>query len=473
MRRFNETYKYRKFISRNDWADTYKSIHAVTEEIVMLKVISNKSKEKEYINNLLKEVDILKKIKHPNLTSIHDIFKYEGIGQAHYYYIEGEYFKGISLKDKLNNEKLERNEAIKLVKQLAKVLEVFHKINKSFEVLNLENIIINPKGPKNPQDIMKIDILSYLENKRLKLNVAENIDELDNNENIEEDKFNLDKDMYSLGVILYSLLSGNINFENEKYKKHIEDKNLVKIIEKATNKELSKGYVNLNMFIEDLDSCLEYKELKSETYNYEEISLDNNTPKKVKEKKKKLKNKKPKKTKVKNKKSKKVLGVCASLLIVGTVSIKGLELLEKANNVPADNIKQESSDIKKEEEKVNKKEEKTDKEEVKKSEDNKTTTSNKSNNKKPSENTTSNDSNLNNNTNSNTNNNNNSNTEKPEKPTKPSNPDNNGNTGTTPKPDTGNDNNTGDVPQPPQTDDSTNNGSGGTPGDTPNTDIQE
>ena len=39
MRRFNETYKKRQFITRNDWADTYKSIHADTEETVILKVI--------------------------------------------------------------------------------------------------------------------------------------------------------------------------------------------------------------------------------------------------------------------------------------------------------------------------------------------------------------------------------------------------------------------------------------------------
>ncbi len=75
MRRFNETYKKRQFISRNDWADTYKSIHAQTEETVILKVISNRSKNEKYINNLLKEVEELKKIKNSNLTSVHEMFK--------------------------------------------------------------------------------------------------------------------------------------------------------------------------------------------------------------------------------------------------------------------------------------------------------------------------------------------------------------------------------------------------------------
>ena len=35
MKRFNETYRKRQFITRNQWADTYKAIHADTEEKVI------------------------------------------------------------------------------------------------------------------------------------------------------------------------------------------------------------------------------------------------------------------------------------------------------------------------------------------------------------------------------------------------------------------------------------------------------
>ena len=98
MKYFNETYKKREFLRRNEWADTYRATHAVTDEHVTLKVLAKKSNDEEYINNLLKEVETIKTIKNPNLIHVNNMFKYSGFGKT-YYYIEGEYFKGDSLKE--------------------------------------------------------------------------------------------------------------------------------------------------------------------------------------------------------------------------------------------------------------------------------------------------------------------------------------------------------------------------------------
>ena len=87
MNRFNETYGKRKFISRNEWADTYKAIHAQSEEKVIVKLLVNKSDDEKYINNLSKEVSILKDIKNDNLIHINDMFQYSACGKT-YYYIE-------------------------------------------------------------------------------------------------------------------------------------------------------------------------------------------------------------------------------------------------------------------------------------------------------------------------------------------------------------------------------------------------
>ena len=44
-------------MTRNEWADTYKAVHATAEEKVILKVLVRKSQDEEYINNLFSKYD--------------------------------------------------------------------------------------------------------------------------------------------------------------------------------------------------------------------------------------------------------------------------------------------------------------------------------------------------------------------------------------------------------------------------------
>lgn len=423
MKYFNETYIKRKFMTRNEWADTYKAVHATTEEKVILKVLVRKSQDEEYINNLLKEVDNLKTIRNPNLIHVNNMFKYSGCGKT-YYYIEGEYFKGNSLEEKLASKKFEENEALKIVETVSQGLKEFHDRNMLFNNLSLNNIFINSK------DIVKADILSYLENKEFAY-----LSQEDEETKVEELKFNPEKDIYDLGVVLYSLLTGKLTFEANNYKKQISNKNLVSIIEKATNNNLESKYRNIDRFILDLKSYLQYGELSNETYDVEEI----------------LPRKKRKKGKLG-----KTLGVCAAIVIVGGAAVYGYDLLEKnKKDVEANTTKiEETTKPKEEDNKVEEnKEEKTDK--------NKTATSNKKDNqsskkdsstsdlnKSNSSNNNSNNNNSNNNSsnnnnsnsssssNNNSNNNSSNNTSKPNKPNKPNNTGGSG--GTITNPDEGN-----------------------------------
>lgn len=423
MKYFNETYIKRKFMTRNEWADTYKAVHATTEEKVILKVLVRKSQDEEYINNLLKEVDNLKTIRNPNLIHVNNMFKYSGCGKT-YYYIDGEYFKGISLEEKLASKKFEENEALKIVETVSQGLKEFHDRNMLFNNLSLNNIFINSK------DIVKADILSYLENKEFAY-----LSQEDEETKVEELKFNPEKDIYDLGVVLYSLLTGKLTFEANNYKKQISNKNLVSIIEKATNNNLESKYRNIDRFILDLKSYLQYGELSNETYDVEEI----------------LPRKKRKKGKLG-----KTLGVCAAIVIVGGAAVYGYDLLEKnKKDVEANTTKiEETTKPKEEDNKVEEnKEEKTDK--------NKTATSNKKDNqsskkdsstsdlnKSNSSNNNSNNNNSNNNSsnnnnsnsssssNNNSNNNSSNNTSKPNKPNKPNNTGGSG--GTITNPDEGN-----------------------------------
>ena len=362
MKRFNETYGKRQFLSRNEWADTYKAIHSESEEKVIVKVLVNKSTDEEYINNLSKEVKIIKEIKNPNLIHINNMFQYSACGKT-YYYIESEYFKGISLGEKIENNKLEEKEAINMVKEICGSINEFHSNNLSFNILSLENILINYNNQ------IKIDTLSYLENKRFVENEEENIVKV----------FNPQSDIYDIGVILYNLLSGKTTFDKNKYKKDIKDKNLLRVIEKATNKNDEYKYENINRLIIDLKSYLLSGEIKLDDFKEEvkdkELKRDNKTEEN-KEKKKRKKGK-----------FGKAFGICAVITIAAGAGIYAYDFIEKnyknedtkveenIENNKTENLVDKNENIKSEE---NKKENKKEKVDVKKEETKKEDKINKS-----------------------------------------------------------------------------------------------
>lgn len=529
MKRFNETYGKRQFLSRNEWADTYKAIHSESEEKVIVKVLVNKSTDEEYINNLSKEVKIIKEIKNPNLIHINNMFQYSACGKT-YYYIESEYFKGISLGEKIENNKLEEKEAINMVKEICESINEFHSNNLSFNILSLENILINSNNQ------IKIDTLSYLENKRFVENEEENIVKV----------FNPQSDIYDIGVILYNLLSGKTTFDKNKYKKDIKDKNLLRVIEKATNKNDEYKYENINRLIIDLKSYLLSGEIKLDDFK-EEVKVvqqsKNKKNKKEKTKKEKIKKEKTKKIQTKEVKDKelkrdnkteenkekkkrkkgkfgKAFGICAVITIAAGAGIYAYDFIEKnyknedtkveenIENNKTENLVDKNENIKSEENKKENKEEKVDvkKEETKKEDKinksekvnsttkkEETNTNSSSNNSSSNKDNTNNTSKPNNNTvnkpsnnttnkpSNNTSNSSNNTTNKPNNNTsKPNNNTNKPNNNTTNKPNnnqnSGNTNNKPEIENKPESttkpDDSNNSGNDNVDEQPPSSEIE-
>lgn len=236
MNNFNEKYGNRKLINRGQWADTYKAVNSIIKDVVTLNVIINNINDTEYIDNLKKEVKILKDMENPNLICINTMGSIVGEENT-YHYIESESFPGISLKEKLQSGKLNGVEAIKILRQVAEGLKEFHFKGLVYNKLSCDNIYIDEKGT------VKVDTLVYLEEKCLNISSKE--------------EFSEEIDIYSLGAVLFELTTGKEYSNSVKCKNEISDEDLICIIYKCTNKK-SSMYEDLNQFIKDANAYLEY-----------------------------------------------------------------------------------------------------------------------------------------------------------------------------------------------------------------------
>ena len=198
MKNFNEKYRKRQFISRDKWSDTYKAVNSATKEIVTLKILNIQNQEE--IKNIQSKIETLKEMESPNLISINSMESFVE-NEKTYYYIECEDFAGKKISDISAIEGFNSVEAIKIMRQVAEGLKEFHFKSFTYGNLDCEDIYIDNNG------LVKLDTTAYLKN-------------INANEDLEEE-FSEEEDIFSLGVILFKLVTDNSEFKVGKCKNYI------------------------------------------------------------------------------------------------------------------------------------------------------------------------------------------------------------------------------------------------------------
>ena len=229
IRDFSEYYEIKEFINEGKNNSVNRGIKKDTGELVTIKTIKKKEDTKKEEELVHYEIGILKFCQHRNIVQLIDYFETMKEIKIVLKYIEGNTL-GYYLKEK--NFNLSEIEVANIIHQIALGVEYLHKFGIVHRDLKPDNIMIIPKKDGNNNIIIKIMDFGFSKIVSKEEKLMEGLGTLyyAAPELIENLPYNLEVDIWSLGVIIYYMFTGCYPFAG-KNEDEIEEKILEENVE--------------------------------------------------------------------------------------------------------------------------------------------------------------------------------------------------------------------------------------------------
>ena len=247
---FNLNYTLKEQIGEGYFGKVQKAINLKTNKEYAVKVINKSKLSLKNYKLIHHEMNIMKLLNHPNIVSLVDYFE-----DDEFIYIVMDYLSGGDLLEYIGNkeELISEKIACRIIKNIAKGIKYMNLFGLIHRDLKPENIVFEKKD-----DIKSLKIIDFGLTKTLgrqeKTNEAIGTITYLAPEIFTHKPYNHKVDIWSIGIILYFLLSGCLPFDDEKLDDQIIGKKVV-----FSHQEYPKEYFgNRNPGVLNLiDKCLE------------------------------------------------------------------------------------------------------------------------------------------------------------------------------------------------------------------------
>ena len=182
-----------------------------TKERVAIKIIKKKKAKPSDMELVRTEIDIMKLCHHPNVVHLLDHFE-----NADYIFIVMEYIRGGRLTDYMKEKKFHFSEkrAAEIIYEIAIGVKYLHKYGIIHRDLKPDNIMLTESNDKGHIKIMDFG-LSKILGKKEKTSDGFGTLTFVSPEVLIRKPYNKEIDIWSIGVILYLILSGDLPFDDE------------------------------------------------------------------------------------------------------------------------------------------------------------------------------------------------------------------------------------------------------------------
>lgn len=209
-RLFDNRYQITDKIGSGGMADVYRADDILLDRIVAVKVLHQEySKDIEFINRFRREAQAAAKLTHPNIVNIYDV----GCDNETYYIVM-EYIPGETLKEYISRQgKISNDSAVRIAIEICEALEQAHANGIVHCDIKPHNILITKSGRVKVTDfgIARATNTLSLINKESVLGSVHYFSP----EQASGDIVTAQTDIYSLGIVLYEMLTGKVPFEGD------------------------------------------------------------------------------------------------------------------------------------------------------------------------------------------------------------------------------------------------------------------
>ena len=205
-------YRIESFISAGGMGSVYRAVHVMLDKTVAVKVIKNELvTSDEIVARFQREARAASNLEHPNIVTVYDL----GQTAEGTLYIAMEFIDGPSLKEMIRkNGPLAPREAIDILRQVASALSAAHRKQVVHRDLKSDNLMLETDGDRKVVKLVDFGIAKTFDDST-QLTAAGYMlgtPHYMSPEQAAGKSVDHRADLYSLGVILYEMLTGELPF---------------------------------------------------------------------------------------------------------------------------------------------------------------------------------------------------------------------------------------------------------------------